>query len=153
MANYINGSRLRVYKEPLTLEMLSRMHAAKNRKEAQQKMIKDAQEEAKERVRKLCNKHRYINKVKTSSDLPEPVIQVAVEAMHKCHEALLDSRADANILPLSIFQQLKNKAKVESDECLYNFQRQKVTSYGRAFVNLYIQGLTSKTYFQVVDCG
>ena len=73
--------------------------------------------------------------------------------MHKHHEALLDSGADANILPLSIFQQLKNKAKVESEECLYNFQRQRVTSYGGAFVNLYIQGLPSKMYFQVVDCG
>ena len=104
-------------------------------------------------MRKLHNKHRYINKVKTSSDLLEPIIQVAVEAMHKQHEALLDSGADVNILPLSIFQQLKNKAKMESDECLYNFQRQKVTSYGGAFVNLYIQGLPSKTYFQVVDCG
>ena len=114
---------------------------------------KYAQDKAKERVRKLHNRHRYINKVKTSSDLPEPIIQVAVEAMHKHHEALLDSGADANILPLSIFQQLKNKAKVESDECLYNFQRQKVTSYGGAFVNLYVQELPSKTYFQVVDCG
>ena len=95
-------------------------------------------------MRKLRNKHRYINKVKTYLDLPEPVIQVAVEAMHKQHEALLDLGADVNILPLSIFQNLKNKAKVESDECLYNFQRQKATSYGGAFVNLYIQGLQSQ---------
>ena len=48
MANYINGSWLRVCKEPLTLEMLSRMHAARNKKEAHQQMIQDAQEEAKE---------------------------------------------------------------------------------------------------------
>ena len=67
-------------------------------------------------MRKLRNKHRYINKVKTFSNLPELVIQVAVEAMHKQHEALLDSGADANILPLSIFQTLKNKDKVESNE-------------------------------------
>ena len=73
--------------------------------------------------------------------------------MHKQHEALLDFGANANILPLLMFQTLKNKAKVESNECLYNFKRQKVTSHGGAFVNLYIQGLPSKTYFQVVDCG
>ena len=29
MANYINGSRLRVYNEPLTMDMLNRLHAAK----------------------------------------------------------------------------------------------------------------------------
>ena len=135
------------------MEMLSKLHVARNKKEAHQRMIQDAQQEAKERVWKLRNKHRYINKVIANSNLPEPVIQVAVEAMHNQHEALLDSGANANILPLSIFQNLKNKAKVESNECLYNFQRQKVTSYGGAFVNLYIQGLPSKTYFQAVDCG
>ena len=83
MANYINGSRLHVYNEPLTLDMLNRMHAAKNKKEAHQKMIKEAQEEAKEQVQKLRNKHKYINKVETSSHLPQPIIKVAVEAMHK----------------------------------------------------------------------
>ena len=61
MANYINGSCLCVYNEPLTVDMLNRMHAAKNKKVAQQQMVKEAQEEAKERVKKFCNKHRYIN--------------------------------------------------------------------------------------------
>ena len=104
-------------------------------------------------MRKLHNKHRYINKVATSSNHPQPIIKVAVEAMHNQHEALLDSGADANILPLSIFHTLKNKAKVESTKRLYNFQRQRVTPHGSAFVNLYIQGLPCKIYFQVVDCG
>ena len=48
MANYINGSLLRVYNEPLTLDMLNRMHVAKNKKEAYQRMIKEAQKEVKE---------------------------------------------------------------------------------------------------------
>ena len=48
MANHINGSWLRVYNEPLTMDMLNRLHAAKNRKEAHQKMVQEAQEEAKE---------------------------------------------------------------------------------------------------------
>ena len=149
MANYINGSCLHVYNKPLTLDMLNRMHVAKNKKEAHQRIIKEAQEEAKEQVQKLCNKHQYINKVGTSSHVSQPIINVAVEAMHKHHEALLDSRAYTNILPLSIFHALKNKAKVESIECLYNFQRQRKTPHGSAFVNLYIQGLPCKTYFQV----
>ena len=103
-------------------------------------MIEEAQEEAKERVQKLRNKHRYINKVATSSHLPQLVIKVVVEAMHNQHEALLDSRVDANILPLFIFHTLKNKAKVECTKHLYNFQRQRVNPHGSAFVNLYIQG-------------
>ena len=32
MANFINGSQLRKYKEPLTDEILERMHIAKNAK-------------------------------------------------------------------------------------------------------------------------
>ena len=46
MANYINGSRLRVYHEPLTDEMLSTMHAAKSRTEAHEQMKNEAQAEA-----------------------------------------------------------------------------------------------------------
>ena len=108
-------------------------------------MVQETQEEVKEQVWKLQNKNKYINKVKTWSHLPEPIIPIVVEAMHKQHEALLDSGADASILPLSIFQTLKNKAKVESHECLYKFQKQRVTSHGNAFVTLYIQGLPCKT--------
>lgn len=35
MANFINGSRLKKYEEPLTEDMLQRMHQAHTRKEAQ----------------------------------------------------------------------------------------------------------------------
>ena len=76
MVNYINGSLLRVYNDPLTLEMLNRMHVAKKKKEAHQQMIEDAQAEAKECVQKLQRKHRYINKVQSSSHLPKPAITV-----------------------------------------------------------------------------
>ena len=74
MANYINGSCLCVCNEPLILDMLNRMHATKNKKEAHQRMIEEAQEEAKEQVWRLHNKHTSINKVETSSHLPQPVI-------------------------------------------------------------------------------
>ena len=50
MANYINGSCLWVYNKFLTLEMLNRMHVAKNRKEAHQQMIDEVQAKAKKRV-------------------------------------------------------------------------------------------------------
>ena len=50
MANFINGSRLCVYLEPLTDEMLARMHAAKNHKEAQERMKQDALEEGRARA-------------------------------------------------------------------------------------------------------
>ena len=42
MANFINGSCLRMHHEPLTDEMLEKMHTAKNRKEAQEQMKQEA---------------------------------------------------------------------------------------------------------------
>ena len=56
MANFINGSRLRRYHEPLTEEILARMHTARNEKERKAQMIADAQAEAKLRAQK--NKDR-----------------------------------------------------------------------------------------------
>ena len=47
MANYINGSRLHVYNEQLTMDMLNKLHAAKNKKEAHQRMVQEAQDKAK----------------------------------------------------------------------------------------------------------
>ena len=143
-----------MYNEPLTLEMLQRMHVAKNRKEAHQKMIDDAQVEAKEQVRKPQQQNKYINKVQASSrpQLPMPILTVAVENLQKFHKALLDSRANANIMPLSIYNTQHNKAKSESQDYLYNFQRQSITSHGNAFINIYFQGLLCKTNFQIMDC-
>ena len=125
MANYINGSHLCVYHGPLTLKMFQRMHATKNTKEAHQQMIDDVQVEAKEWVQKLHQKKLYINNVQTSSklQLPMPILTVAVESQHYFHEALLDSSADANILTISIYNHLCNKAKLESQDHLYNFQK------------------------------
>ena len=52
MANFINGSRLKKYEEPLTEDMLQRMHQARTRKEAQALLKQQAQEEARSRAAK-----------------------------------------------------------------------------------------------------
>ena len=56
MSNWISGCRLKKYHLPLTNEMLERMHAAKNMKEAAASQKQDAQDEAQERIKK--NKQR-----------------------------------------------------------------------------------------------
>ena len=97
MANYINGSRLKVYHEPLTPKMLEQLHAAKSRKEAQAKLVAEAQKEAKERIQRICQQRLYINKVQAagSSTFPTPSINISVESPRNFQEALLDSGADA----------------------------------------------------------
>ena len=52
MANFINGSCLKRFHEPLTPKMLEKMHAAKTRKLAIENMKKEAQEEARQRATK-----------------------------------------------------------------------------------------------------
>ena len=52
MANFINGSCLKRYHEPLTPEILSRLHKAQTKKAALQQMKEQAQIEARERAEK-----------------------------------------------------------------------------------------------------
>ena len=53
MANWISVCRLKKYKEPLTEEILKKLHATKERKKKHQNMKSAAQKEAKERAAKL----------------------------------------------------------------------------------------------------
>ena len=69
MSNWISGCRIKKYHLPLTNDMLERMHAAKNRKEAIKRQKKEAQAEAKEQIRKKLklkpkNKSERFNSVK-----------------------------------------------------------------------------------------
>ena len=53
MANWISGCCLKKYKEPLTDEILRRLHATKEHKRKHENMKNLAQQEAKERAAKL----------------------------------------------------------------------------------------------------
>ena len=46
MSSWISGCRLKKYKEPMTEEILQRLHATKERKSQQELIKKKAQEEA-----------------------------------------------------------------------------------------------------------
>lgn len=53
MANWISGCRIKKFHEPLTEEILARLHAAKERKQQKEDDKQKTQTEAKERVLKL----------------------------------------------------------------------------------------------------
>ena len=53
MPNFINGSRLKKYEEPLTEDMLQQLHAAKTYKEGQEQLKAKAQQESKERTKQI----------------------------------------------------------------------------------------------------
>ena len=95
-----------------------------------------------------------MNKVQSASysTFPTPSITISVESPRNRHEALLDSRADANIMPLSVYHKLCNKAKSESTAHLYNFQKQQVSTQGEAKIQIFYEGVSLTAKFQLVDC-
>ncbi|MCO5548049.1 hypothetical protein L7F22_001505 [Adiantum nelumboides] len=97
MANFINGSRLRRYHEPLTDEILERLHAAKNKKERNEQIKIEAQEEAKCRARKNRERKFHISCVsKGSGDGDgEPPLLVKLNVQGESLTFFLNSKAEA----------------------------------------------------------
>lgn len=110
-------------------------------------MKEDAQIEAKERIKRIREKRLYINKAQTASTsiLPSPIITIAVETPLNKHDALLDSGADINIMPLTIYNRLRNKSKVASSSKIYNFQRNATQSQGEASISITFEGASLQT--------
>ena len=71
MGTFINGSQLKRFHEPLTDDMIERMHAAKSRKLAFEQLKADAQAKAKEWAAKAKAKNLQISMAK--------IIEVAIE--------------------------------------------------------------------------
>mgnify|MGYP007023531676 CR=1 FL=1 len=71
MTNFINGSCIKKYEEPLTQDMLTRLCTAKKRKDALAQIKKEAQEEAKQRVEraKLRRKQLQVGAIQAQNPL------------------------------------------------------------------------------------
>ena len=87
-----------------------------------------------------------------SSTFLTPSINISVESPRNFQEALLDLGADANIMPISVYNRLRNKATLESTAHLYNFQKQPVSTHGVASIQIFYEGVSSMAEFQLVDC-
>ena len=100
MGTFINGSRLKHFHEPLTDDMLERMHATKSRKLAFEQLKADAQEEARERAAKAKARKLQISMEKiievATEDYTDP-LQVPLSPQVTC-TAILNSGADVNVM-------------------------------------------------------
>lgn len=110
------GRRLCVYNEPLTTNMLERIHAAKDRKEAHGRMKLETQQKAWEcaachRQKRLLVKKLNANSTNTKLP-PKPLVTLGIETLTKKHKGLLNLGADTNVLLLVVFNRLKNKKAV-----------------------------------------
>lgn len=157
MANFINGSQLCVYHEPLIDSMLARMHTAGNCKEVQDQMKQEALAEGQARATLHCQQRLRINKIQALYPLPSSppalTLKIGVETPTNSHTAFLDLGTGTNVLPLTVYSCLKNKAAILINEVLYSFQDVLVTIQGVATALLHINGRKIPTFFQLINCG
>ena len=120
MANFINGSCLKRFHEPLTDEMLEKMHAAKTRKLALETMKMDAQEEAKIRAAKAKAKRHQVSAVNLHNngmdDYIEPLLlEIGIDNENHTCAALLDSGASVNIMAEIFFNKFVSHSLSATD--------------------------------------
>lgn len=115
MPNFINGSRLRKFEQPLTEEMLQQLHTAKTIWEGQAALKLQAQEEAKERRRQIrLRREARVLIVATQAGSEEDTLinpflvelnLVTAKQTLKTN-ALIDLGADCNILSYETWEKL-----------------------------------------------
>ena len=115
MANWISGCRLKKYKEPLTDEILQRLHATKEQKMKHENMKQQAQIEARERTAKLRRKWaevqnntriQVLKATDSKSQALKPYILVEVGQELQTELALVDTGADVNAISYDTWESL-----------------------------------------------
>ena len=150
MANFINGSRLRRYQEPLTEEILARLHAAKNEKERKEQLIAEAQAEAKLRAQKNRERRRYINCITTTSgeDDYDPPILIKLSVHGQALTALIDSGADANVLSYEAYEKIKCEYQPTSTQ-LTSYANEDTKAFGITTLCLNQSAFKSESQFYI----
>ena len=108
MANFINGSQLRKYNEPLIDEILERMHTTKNAKVKQEQIKKEAQTEARLCAQQNQERRCYvqcINSVDSDEDFDPPIL-VNFSIDRIVLTFLIDSGVDVNVVSYEAFSTL-----------------------------------------------
>ena len=106
MSNWISGCRIKKYKLPLTNDMLERMHAAKNRKEAAEVQKAKAQAKAKERIKRIKQHWAMIAAIipqEHDTEAQHPYIPIHAETLDKFNTTLVDSSSCYNVISAKLF--------------------------------------------------
>ena len=107
MPNFINGSRLKKYEEPLTEYMLQQLHQAKTYKEGQQRLKELAEQEARKRRQRMKTRHQAnvlslsVNGDDEGDDFSVQPFTIKMDLVIATHQlsssALIDLGADCNV--------------------------------------------------------
>ena len=145
MGTFINGSRLKHFHEPLTTEMLERMHAAKSRKLAIQQMKDQAIGESKIQEAKAKAKRRQISMVKKQGkedeDYTEPLlVALGLSSPHIICTAICDLGANVNVLSAATYRRLEASKLLPSTVTFNSFTNTESPCQGLLSTMLYLQG-------------
>ena len=148
MPNFINGSRIKKYEEPLTEDILLRLHSARTLKEGQALLKKQAQDEA--RARALAIKQKRVSQMmvletfsmnKDENEVIPPFylnLQVVTQHGSINTAAFLDSGADLNVISHELWLALKQPVLAHSDVIFQNFSNSTTLSHGQCCLKVAI---------------
>lgn len=137
MPNWISGCRLKKYHEPLTMDILERIHAAKTRKQQRENKRAFAIQEAKERAAKI-RKQRAFGKMDTLDNPKKlrintmldkdgeignlrPFVLIHVGSNKIQRYALVDSGADINSISYEVWEKLQKPVLTPSKTTVATF--------------------------------
>ena len=162
MANWISGCRLKKYKEPLTEDILKRLHATKERKKKHDNMKSLAKKEAKERAAKLRRQRLGIpNKTtiqvlkasESSSHILKPYILVEIGNKQTTELALIDTGADINAISHEIWVNLGRPKLNQSTIKIQTFSGSTIEVEGNLNLPIFIGSTDVHAEFVVMKPG
>ena len=115
MSDWISGCRLKKYKEPMTYEILQRLHATKERKKQQEQIKEQTQKEAWERAAKLRKQWattqkrttiQVIKETRQTTNTLKPYILVEVGTKQMTELAIVDTGADINAISYETWEHI-----------------------------------------------
>lgn len=168
MANWISGCRLKKYYKPLTEDILSRLHAAKERKQRKETIKQQAQTKAKERAAKLrrarAGNHGIasltkkpqicaMREVDSISPAIRPFILVEIDTKFRTEYALFDTGADVNSLSHESWEVIGKPTLVPSTTILTSFIGESTPVKGYLDLPIFIGNTNVHHRFYVIKPG
>ena len=158
MANFINGSCLKHFHEPLTPKMLEKMHATKTKKLAIKNVKKEAQDEARQRETKAkAGQHQISVAATFNTDevdyVPPMLLKVGIPQTKTTCNALLDLGAMVNVMAKHIFNKFMNRSLIPTTKLLNSVSDKPINFKGVVTTSINVGEHKEECVFYVTPLG
>ncbi|MCO5609014.1 hypothetical protein L7F22_063234 [Adiantum nelumboides] len=169
MPNWISGCRLKKYHLPLTINMLAKIHSAKERKNKLKEIKAEAQEEA--RIRILKRKQKLQQQKQPLNEESTPVPFAAIQSCDhwqigidvrinvrlqngQYQRALVDTGARINVVNYSTYKKMTDQPLMQCDRNIAAANKEIMPTMGFINLNVNIDGnLCPHQFLVVADDG